>query len=146
MNLQRNVNFLYLTIKIYSTNYMRSPNLNIIFWESLSKGLLKTVLTWTVLPGLMLGYSVSTSAKYECDFLSCVFLFLLLTLKPCHICHRHGRHQLYGFLQCGLAYSWMELPFHKCCRRPCTLCHRQIEHRSLSSLTGSGRSDLAIPH
>ena len=77
MNLQRNVNFLYLTIKIYSTNYMRSPNLNIIFWESLSKGLLKTVLTWLC--------SLDLCLATPCRLHSCkirMWFFVLCFLVP----------------------------------------------------------------
>ena len=68
---------------------------------------------------------------------SCASLVNLKTWKPCHMCHRHERHQLYGWLQCDLALTLKVFAFHKCCIWPLILDYWWFYHQLLSSLTWS---------
>ena len=92
----------------------------------LSPFLKKTYLIFRMMPLLVHSQTRFSPATLSYDMYSCALVMHPLTWRFCHICCKDGRGQLYGLLQCGLAYAWMLTAFHICCMKPNTLAHWQF--------------------
>ena len=107
------------------------------------------LISWSIGHGLVHVFTISDPAMVLVDVdharVKRALSKHVLTWRPFHICHKHGRRQWCGLLQCVSPHEPFDLHYHRHCKRPTFSPFDQLYQWCLS-LSQFDHSVVLLPH